>query len=128
MRARSLARIADALWQVDTEQGRLLFRKAWDAAEVADIDSDKKLQEESRQQQLRTGSKGYVINTPPNIRREVLRLAAKHDRALGEEFLEKLKTQKVEAANSATAKPNPERTQRGDEPAIVVAQELLQNR
>src|SRR3954469_25814552 len=58
LRARSLARIADALWQVDAEQGRLLFRKAWDAAEAADIESDKKLQEEIRQQQLRTGSKG----------------------------------------------------------------------
>jgi hypothetical protein len=29
LRARSLARIADALWQVDAEQSRLLFRKAW---------------------------------------------------------------------------------------------------
>ncbi|HET9477983.1 MAG TPA: hypothetical protein VFO72_01475, partial [Pyrinomonadaceae bacterium] len=36
LRARSLARIADALWRVDAEQARLLFRKAWDAAEVAD--------------------------------------------------------------------------------------------
>ena len=36
LRARSLARIADTLWQVDTDQARLLFRKAWDAAEVAD--------------------------------------------------------------------------------------------
>src|SRR3954453_3463520 len=36
LRARSLARIADALWQVDAEQGRLLFRKAWEAAEFAD--------------------------------------------------------------------------------------------
>jgi hypothetical protein len=34
LRARSLARIADVLWRVDTEQGRLLFRKAWEAAEV----------------------------------------------------------------------------------------------
>src|SRR6187431_1233559 len=72
LRARSLARIADALWQVDAEQGRLLFRKAWEAAEVADVESDKKLQEEIRQQQLRTGNKGYVVNDPPNIRREVL--------------------------------------------------------
>src|SRR5687768_5968064 len=37
LRARSLARIAHALWQVDTEQARMLFRKAWDAAELADI-------------------------------------------------------------------------------------------
>jgi len=127
LRARSLARIADALWQVDAEQGRLLFRKAWDAAEVADIDSDKKLQEEIRQQQLRTGSKGYVINTPPNIRREVLRLAAKHDRALGEEFLEKLRVQKLEAANSATAKPNPNNLSEAMNQRLSVARELLQN-
>ena len=127
LRARSLARIADALWQVDAEQGRLLFRKAWDAAEVADIESDKKLQEEIRQQQLRTGNKGYAINTPPNIRRDVLRLAAKHDRALGEEFLEKLRVQKLEAANSATEKPNPNRLSEAMNQRLSVARELLLN-
>jgi len=86
LRARSLARIADALWKVDPEQGRLMFRKAWEAAEVADQESDQKLQEEINQQKAQTGG-GYAINLPPNVRREVLRLAAKHDRALGEEFL-----------------------------------------
>lgn len=101
LRARSLARIADALWRVDPEQGRLMFRKAWDAAEVADQESDRKLQEEIRQQQTRTGNRGYAINLPPNVRREVLRLAARHDRVLSEEFLEKLKAQKVEAANNS---------------------------
>lgn len=105
LRARSLARIADALWQVDSEQGRLLFRKAWDAAEVADQESDRKLQEEIRQTRERTGG-GYAVNLPPNVRREVLRLAAQHDRALGEEFLEKLKAQKVEAANVPTGSAN----------------------
>jgi hypothetical protein len=127
LRARSLARIADALWQVDAEQGRLMFRKAWDAAEVADIDSDKKLQEEIRQQQLRTGSKGYVVNTPPNIRREVLRLAAKRDRVLGEEFLEKLRAQKLEAANSASTKQNPNNLSEAMSQRLSVARELLQN-
>src|SRR5919106_6399548 len=106
LRARSLARIADALWTVDAEQGRLLFRKAWEAAEVADSESDKKLQEEIRQQKTRTGG-GFAVNLPPNVRREVLRLAARHDRALGEEFLEKLRIQKLEAATSATTKTNP---------------------
>jgi hypothetical protein len=125
LRARSLARIADALWQVDAEQGRLLFRKAWDAAEVADSESDKKLQEEIRQQKSRTGS--YAVNSPPNIRRDVLRLAAKHDRALGEEFLEKLRVQKLEAANSATEKPNPNRLSEAMSQRLSVARELLQN-
>lgn len=104
LRARSLARIADALWQVDAEQGRLLFRKAWEAAEVADQESDRKLQEEISRQKSRTGG-GYAINLPPNIRREVLRLAARHDRALGEELLDKLKAQKVETANTAGTSP-----------------------
>lgn len=105
LRARSLARIADALWQVDGEQARLLFRKAWDAAELADQENDKKLQEDIRQTQARTGG-GYAVNTPPNIRREVLRLAARRDRALGEEFLEKLKAQKLESASTAVPGPN----------------------
>ena len=105
LRARSLARIADALWPVDAEQARLMFRKGWEAAEVADQESDRKLQEEIRQLKARTGG-GYATNLPPSVRREVLRLAARHDRALGEEFLEKLKAQKLESANIPIANPN----------------------
>jgi hypothetical protein len=101
LRARSLARIADTLWQVDPEQGRLMFRKAWEAAEVADLENEKKLQEEVARQKSITGG-SFAINLPPNLRREVLSLTAKHDRAITEEFLEKLKIQKLEAAGSAT--------------------------
>lgn len=126
LRARSLARIADALWQVDTEQGRLLFRKAWDAAEVADSESDKKLQEEIRQQKTRTGG-GFAVSLPPNVRREVLRLAARHDRGLGEEFLEKLKAQKLEAASSLNTNPNPNRLNDAMSQRLSLARELLEN-
>ena len=101
LRARSLARIADALWRVDSDQGRLMFRKAWEAAEVADLESHRKLQEEIARQKTQTGG-GYAINLPPDIRREVLRLAARNDRALGEELLEKFKAQKAEEAEEAT--------------------------
>ena len=126
LRARSLARIADALWRVDTEQGRLLFRKAWEAAEVADQEGDRKLQEEIAKQKSVTGG-GFATNLPPNIRQEVLRLAARHDRALGEEFLEKYKAQKMEAANAAsTAKPNPNRLSDAMAQRIGVASQLLQ--
>jgi len=124
LRARSLARIADALWQVDAEQGRVMFRKAWEAAEVADQESDRKLQQEIEQQKSRTGG-GFAISLPPNLRREVLRLAAKHDRALGEEFLEKLKAQKLEGATSAPrqiGRLNEALSQR-----LSVARELMQN-
>ena len=126
LRARSLARIADALWRVDTEQGRLLFRKAWEAAEVADQENDKKLQEEIAKQKALTGG-GFATNLPPNVRQEVLRLTARHDRLLGEEFLEKYKAQKMEAANSAsTAKPNPNRLSDAMTQRIGVASQLLQ--
>jgi len=125
LRARSLARIADALWAVDAEQGRLMFRKAWEAAEGADLESDRKLQQEIEQQKSKTGG-GYAIALPPNLRREVLRLAARHDRALGEEFLDKLKTQKLEAANNT----NPPRPGRLNNEALSqrlsVARELLE--
>lgn len=125
LRARSLARIADALWRVDAEQGRLLFRKAWEAAEVADLENDKKLQEEINRVKSITGG-GYAINTPPNIRQEVLRLAARHERVLAEEFLEKYRAQKLEAANSATSgKPNPNRLNEALSERIGVASQLL---
>src|SRR5215204_6504273 len=121
LRARSLARIADALWQVDSEQGRLLFRKAWDAAEVADQESDKKLQVEIREQQSRTGG-GYATSLPPDLRREVLRLVVRRDRVLGEEFLEKLKTQKAEAATTASTRG---RSNDALDRRLGVARELL---
>lgn len=120
LRARSLARIADALWQADAEQGRLMFRKAWEAAEVADQESDRKLQQEIEQQKSQNGG-SYAISLPPNLRREVLRLAARHDRALGEEFLEKLKTQKADATPQQPGRLNESLSQR-----LSVAKELLQ--
>lgn len=123
LRARSLARIADALWQVDAEQARLLFRKAWEAAEGADQENDRKLQEEINQQKTKTGG-GYAVAMPPELRREVLRLAARHDRALGEEFLEKLKAQPVEAANNAPQRPG--RTNEAMSQRLSVARDLLQ--
>src|SRR5687768_871263 len=124
LRARSLARIADALWTVDGEQARLLFRKAWEAAEVADKVNDQKLQEEIKQQQAKTGRKGYAVTMPPSLRREVLRLAARKDRVLGEEMLERLKAEKAEAATNA--KLDPGRLNDSLSQRLGVARELLE--
>ena len=123
LRARSLARIADALWPVDAEQARLLFRKAWDAAEVADLESGKRLQEEIQQQKSKTGG-AYAVSLPPNVRREVLKLAARHDRVLGDEFFEKLKTQKTEEAALASQGVN--RLSDALSQRLLVATELLE--
>ena len=125
LRARSLARIADTLWQVDADQARLLFRKAWDSAEVADQESDKKLQEEINNQKTRTGA--FAITFPPNIRREVLKLTARHDRAMAEEFLGKLITPKGESPNSATNRRDPlsDRPDEATSQRLAVASDLL---
>ena len=107
LRARTQARIADALWGVDRERSRAMFRSAWDAAEVADAEIQLRIQEEIKQQQTKTGSGGYVIASPPDLRREVLALAAKRDRALGEELLAKFKDQKArEATDQKNSRPN----------------------
>jgi len=102
LRARTLARIASALWDADAERARSLFRKAWDAAESVDQEAQRKLQEEIREQQAKKGS--YAVTNPPSIRGEVLRLAARRDRRLGEEFLAKLKTERQQEATEAADK------------------------
>jgi len=106
LRARTLARIADALWAADPERARTLFRKGWDAAEVVDREGQQRMREDIRQQQAKNGS--VAVTGPPNIRGEVLRLAARHDRTLGEEFLAKLKVEKQQEATEASDKLRPE--------------------
>src|SRR5688572_20424572 len=101
LRARTLARIADALWEPDPDQGRTLFRRAWDAATVADQETLRKMEEERKKQEAATGS--FAIARGPDLRAEVLRLAAKRDRALGEEMLEKMTEAKKQEAIEATS-------------------------
>src|ERR1051325_1636234 len=102
LRARVQARAADALWDTDRDRALLLFRRAWGEAESADAETDRKLEEE-KQRQIR--EHGFAsIQLPPSIRTEVLRLAAKRDRALGEEFLAKMEeARKREAENAVTS-------------------------
>src|ERR1051325_7284450 len=83
LRARTQARIADVLWSADPERARALFRKAWDSAEMVDKDSQRKLQEDMQKQRSNPNGNGIALTPPPNVRGEVLRLAAKRDRALG---------------------------------------------
>lgn len=100
LRARTQARIADALWDADPERARTMFRNAWDAAEIADAEGQRRLREEVQQQSAKTG--GAAVMAPPNLRGEVLRRAARRDRALGEELLAKLKVEKQQEATEAS--------------------------
>ena len=101
LRARTLSRIADALWEPDPDQGRTLFRRAWDAASVADQEAARKLEEERKKQE--ETSRSFAIVRGPDVRAEVLRLAARRDRALGEELLEKMTEAKKQEAIDATS-------------------------
>ena len=125
LRARTLSRIADSLWEPDPEQGRALFRRAWDAAVAADQESLRKMEEERKQQEAKSGS--YSIATPPDLRSEVLRLAARHDRALGEELLDKLTEAKKQEATEAasTARVDPFETPAALRQRLRLARQLL---
>lgn len=103
LRARTLSRIADALWEPDPEQGRALFRKAWDAAEIADQETARRVNEDRLRQQGGNPNTPTAVAGGPDVRAEVLRLAARHDRALGEEFLDKLKEARVRETTDATS-------------------------
>lgn len=127
LRARTMARIADALWDADAERARVMFRKAWEAAEVVDQESQRKLQEEIKEQQARRGS--AAVAGPQNIRGEVLRLAARRDRKLGEELLAKLTAEKKqEAADAADrARSNMFDTPEAVTQRLSLARQLLES-
>ncbi|HKP72376.1 MAG TPA: hypothetical protein VJT82_05530 [Pyrinomonadaceae bacterium] len=115
LRARVQARAADALWETDAEKARALFRRAWDSAEISDRESLRRY-EEDRQAQMRNNG-AVMLRTPPSLRGEVLRLAARRDRTLGEEFLAKLDdARKQERADAAlkTDAPAPRSLNPGD--------------
>ena len=103
LRARTMSRIADALWEPDPEQGRALFRKAWDAAEVADQETARRGEEERQRQQGSNPNAPFARAQGPDLRAEVLRLAARRDRALGEELLDKLKEARKQETTDATS-------------------------
>ena len=87
-RARVQARAAEVLWDTDPERARELFRRAWEAAEIVDAETAKKRAEEMKR--LRDSGEPVVVRGGPSLRSEVLRLVAKRDRKLGEEFLKDL--------------------------------------
>jgi hypothetical protein len=102
LRARTHARIADVLWSTDPDRAREMFRKAWDAAEQVDDESRRATLEEMKQQEAKRGS--VAVTRRPSLRNEVLRLAARRDRKLGEELLAKLSTEKQREATELADK------------------------
>lgn len=100
LRARVQARVADAFWQTDAEKARSLFRRAWEAAEIEDTENTKREAEDINRQ--RQSGPVVIRSRRPDLRAEVLRLAARRDRTLGEEFLAKLEEENRKDAEEAT--------------------------
>ena len=106
-RARVQARAADVLWDTDPERARELFRRAWEAAEIVEAEAAKKRAEEMKR--LQNSGEPAVVRGGPDLRSEVLRLVAKRDRKLGEEFLKALDeaNEKARAEADADRRRNP---------------------
>ncbi|HEX8176257.1 MAG TPA: hypothetical protein VF543_14165 [Pyrinomonadaceae bacterium] len=128
--ARVQMRAADALWEADNERARELFRRAWDAAEAADSEAARREEEERRRQQESTGT--YALFSAPNLRAEVLRLSARRDRSLGEEFLAKLDEARKRDSDataprddSALTRPDPTNPSRSQKERLQLARNLL---
>jgi hypothetical protein len=124
LRARVQARSADALWDSDSEGARALFRRAWESAEAADEENNRRTEEEIRAALAARGS--TASRQQPSMRREVLGLAARHDRELGEEFLLKLEEARKQEAAKAPVQPTGPGTPRinPDDPPPAMAQRL----
>lgn len=117
-RARVQARAADVLWDSNPERARELFRHAWEAAEIVDAEAVRKRAEEMKR--LQDSGEPVVVRGGPDLRSEVLRLVAKRDRKLGEEFLKALD----EAAEKTRSEL--EADQRRNNPARIGASQRLQ--
>jgi len=127
LRARTLSRVADSLWESDPEQGRALFRKAWDAAEAADQESIRRTEEDRQRQQNGNPDAPVAIVAAPELRAEVLRLAARRDRAIGEELLDKLeRARKAEASDATAPNRNPLDTSAAIKQRLRLANQLVE--
>ena len=104
LRARVLARTADALWTTEPDRARDLFHRAWDAAEAGDAEAARAAAEEVRRQQQQGGA--VVRRGVRDMRSEVLRIVAKRDRKLTDEFLTRLEEAADREAKEAAADAN----------------------
>ena len=125
-RARVQARAADVLWDTDPDRARELFRRAWEAAETVDAEAARKRSEEMKRMETEGGP--VVVRGGPDLRSEVLRLVAKRDRKLGEEFLKALDeaAEKTRAEAAADQRRN-SGTRLGSSQRLQLARRLVED-
>ena len=123
-RARIQARAADIIWDSDQERARELFKRAWDAADAAD-------NEAARQHSKRMEAAGEPVVLPGGLqlRNEVLRIMAKRDRQLTEEFLKIFDEANAKARDETAAQARRNRVfdPPGSERRLELARRLLED-
>ena len=125
-RARVQARAGDVLWDTDPERARELFRRAWEAAEIVDAEAAKKRAEDMKRMESEGGP--VVVRGGPDLRSEVLRLVAKRDRKLGEEFLKALDEAAEKArSEAATDQRNNSGARLGASQRLQLARRLVED-
>jgi hypothetical protein len=126
-RARVQARAADVLFDTEPERARELFRRAWEAAEIVDAETAKKRADEM--QRLQSAGEPVVIRGGPDLRSEVLRLVARRDRKLGEEFLKALDeaAEKERAEAAADQRRNDPGLRLGASKRLQLARRLVED-
>jgi len=94
LRARVLAQAADALWEADNANARALFVRAWEAAEAGDAEGATINTKDVPKDLPVAFLIGLRKREGNDLRVGVLGLASRRDRALGEQFLAKLKSER----------------------------------
>ena len=125
-RARVQARVADILWERDQERARELFKRAWESAETADNETARQRAEDVKR--MEASGEPVVLRGSPELRNEVLRIAAKRDQGLAEEFLKSFDDAKAKASEetAAQARRNRPFEQLGSARRLQLAQRLVQ--
>ncbi len=126
-RARVQARAADVLWETDPERARDLFRRAWEAAETVATDTARRRAEDIKR--MEANKEPVVLRGGPDLRSEVLRLVAKRDRKLGEEFLKALDEANAKENEEATARArrNNDFSELGSSKRLQLARRLVED-
>jgi hypothetical protein len=105
LRARVQARSADALWETDRERARGLFHRAWESADVAQDEVERKAEEERRRRE-KTGEPRVFVNQR-DLRMDVLEIVAGRDRKLADAFLARYTEAKSKETTSVAAPASP---------------------
>jgi hypothetical protein len=103
-----------------------LFKRAWDSADAADNEAAHKRAEDIKR--MEAAGEPVVLRGGPELRNEVLRIVAKRDQALAEEFLKAFDEAKAKASEETAtqARRNRPLEQLGPARRLQLAQRLVE--